>query len=149
MELVESYLNEVGRFLPEEQRSDILSELQDAIVGEVEGSGESAGRLPNEEDEKLVLARFGHPLKVASRYQTQKYLIGPDLYPAFIHTLKVVFVVALVAQVVVALIAAQTSDWQIGPGAMLAVVVEMVVWVAAIVVLVFIAIEYSGERLRW
>lgn len=96
-----------------------------------------------------MLARFGHPLKVASRYQPQKYLIGPDLYPAFLQTLKIVFVAALVIQVATALIFAQTNHWQIGPLYLLKMSVEMFVWAGAIVVLVFVSIEVSGERLRW
>jgi hypothetical protein len=148
MELVESYLNEVGQFLPGEQRAAILLELGDDLVGEVEGRAESEGRAPNEADEVYVLAQFGHPLKVAGRYQPPKYLIGPDLYPAFIQTLKTVFVVALVAQVVIGLGVSQTNDWQIGPLSLLGMFVEILVWIVAIVVAVFIALEYSGEKLN-
>lgn len=148
MELIESYLNEVGQFLPDEQRAAILLELGDDLVGEVEGRAEAEGREPNEADEAYVLTQFGHPLKVASRYQPPKYLIGPDLYPAFRQTLKTVFVVAMVAQVVIGLVVAQTNDWQIGPFALLGMFVEILVWIVAIVVGVFIALEYSGEKLN-
>jgi hypothetical protein len=149
MQLVESYLYEVGRFLPEEQRDELLADLRDDILGEVEGEAEAQGRLPELADEQLVLARFGHPLKAAGRYQPPRALIGSEIYPAFVHTLKVVSVVAVVGLVVVCLIGAQSSDWRLGPFDLLRMTLEVLLWVFAIVVLVFVSIEYSGERLNW
>ena len=113
MELVESYLNEVGRFLPEDQRTEVLAELRDDILGEIEGRAETFGRAPSIEDEEIVLTQFGHPLKVAGRYQPEKYVIGPDLYPAFIHTLKGLFGLVVFFQVIAGLIIAQTNEWTI------------------------------------
>jgi hypothetical protein len=152
MELIESYINEVGRFLPLEQRDEILLELRDAILGEVEGealqSAQGGGEI-SLEVQQVVLERFGHPLKVAARYQPKKYLIGPDLYPAFVQTLKVVVAIALFAQVVLALVVGFTSGWQVGPWLVLDTMVDSLVWIVAIVIGVFLAIEYSGERLNW
>ena len=149
MELVKSYLNEVGRFLPQEQREDILSDLRGAIEDEIAGSAEAAGRPATIQDEQEVLQRFGHPLKVAARYQDQKYLIGPELYPAWWQTLKTVGIFALAIQVIVTLIMGVTGDTQIGPLGLLYRAWELLIWVSAIITLIFIAIEYSGKRLRW
>ena len=149
MKLVESYLNEVCRFIPQQQCAEIRDELLEAIVGELEGRAQAAGREPNEEDEKQVLAGFGHPLKVASRYQQNKYLIGPDLYPVFLQTLRAVFAIAIVALVVMAFIASLVNDLQMSPSMLLKMLVQTIVWVGAIVVLVFVSLEYSGERLPW
>ena len=149
MRLVESYLNEVARFLPENQRTLVLDELRDDILGEIEGRAETFDRSPSNEDEEVVLTRFGHPLKIAGRYQPQKYVIGPELYPAFIHTLKAMFGLVIFIQVIAALISAQTNGWQIGPLELLFSMLDKMLWVGAIVVLVFVAIEYSEERLNW
>ncbi|MCR9262135.1 MAG: hypothetical protein NXH95_20660 [Pseudomonadaceae bacterium] len=149
MQLVESYLYEVGRFLPKEERDELLADLRDDILGEVEGLAEAAGRPPELTDEQVVIARFGHPLKAAGRYQTPRALIGTELYPAFTHTLKVVFSVAFFGLVLVWLIGAEAADWRLGPFQLLGLAIEVLLWVFASVVLVFVAIEYSGERLRW
>lgn len=149
MQLVESYLYEVGRFLPKEERDELLADLRDDILGEVEGAAEAAGRAPDVSDEQEVIARFGHPLKAASRYQKPRALIGTDLYPAFIHTLKTVFGVAVFGLVLVWLIGGETADWRLGPLQLLGMSIDVLLWVFASVVLVFVAIEYSGERLQW
>ena len=60
MELVDCYLIELGRYLPEDQRADILAELADAITGEVEGCAEAAGRAPTLADERNVLRRLSY-----------------------------------------------------------------------------------------
>ena len=149
MELVQSYLNEVSRFLAEEQREDVLPDLRDAIEEEVFAVSEEAGREPTEDDERAVLAGFGHPLKVANRYQPQRSLIGPDLYPAYRQTLRVVLSTVIAAFLVVALVLAHVQDWTIGPWSLFWTGVEIVIWVAVVVTLVFVATEYSGERFNW
>ncbi|MEE4280843.1 MAG: hypothetical protein V2I41_02800 [Pseudomonadales bacterium] len=149
MQLVESYLYEVGRFLPKEERDELLADLRDDILGEIEGAAEAAGRAPQVADEQEVIARFGHPLKAAGRYQKPRALIGTDLYPAFMHTLKVVSSVAVFGLYLVWLIGGEAADWRLGPFALLGMFIEVLLWVFASVVLVFVAIEYSGERLRW
>ncbi|XOV85622.1 MAG: hypothetical protein ACFHXK_11005 [bacterium] len=149
MQLVESYLYEVGRFLPKEERDELLADLRDDILGEIEGAAQAAGRAPEVADEQAVIARFGHPLKAAGRYQQPRALIGTELYPAFVHTLKVVSSVAVFGLVLVWLIGGETAGWRLGPFALLGMALEVLLWVFASVVLVFVAIEYSGERLQW
>ncbi|MEM9057750.1 MAG: hypothetical protein AAGD86_09750, partial [Pseudomonadota bacterium] len=64
MQLIESYLVEVGRYLPAATRSDILSELRVSLEDQAqELAGDSA---PTQDHERAVIERLGHPLKVAS-----------------------------------------------------------------------------------
>ncbi len=147
MELIDSYLHEVSRHLPVDQRQDVTEDLRAVIEEEVYGS---AGDNPiTDEHQAEVLARFGHPLKVAGQYAPRRALIGPELFPAFVQTLKVILTIALVAQFVVALGVALANDWQVGPFEFVFMTLETLLWVAAVVVGVFIAIEYSGEKLGW
>lgn len=149
MNIVSNYLTEVGRFLPEADRSDILHELRSSIEEEIAEQAADAHQTPNEDMAAQVLGRFGHPIKVAGRYQPAKYLIGPGLYPAFTQTLKVVTVVAFCIQIFVALAIGQSSDWRIEPFSLLKMSVETLFWAFAIVTSVFVVLEQSGERLHW
>jgi hypothetical protein len=86
MELIERYLNEVGRRLPKEKREDICEELRSAIDDAIEDR--SFGQ-PGEDDVAAVLESFGSPQQVAASYSGDRYLVGPELYPQFVTTLKI------------------------------------------------------------
>ena len=149
MEIVDSYLNEVGQFLPEESRQDILAELKITLEEEIGERAGAAGVEPDLEHARAVLQSFGHPLKVASEYQPIRYLIGPDLYPAFMQTLRVLLSIAVVGMVVVGLVLAIADGWQVGAWSLIDGVISLVFWVLVVTTSVFIAIEYSGEKLGW
>jgi hypothetical protein len=88
MKKVEEYLGSIRSMLPVAERDDILAELREAITSQVEEQGE--------ENVDSILAKFGHPMVVAGRYQVAlgtvtfgRELIGKELYPFYIRTLKV------------------------------------------------------------
>jgi ABC-type antimicrobial peptide transport system permease subunit len=57
-----------------------------------------AGRAVDEAMQVEVLKRLGPPEKVAASYLPPRYLIGPELYPYFLTTLRIVLgVVAVLA----------------------------------------------------
>ncbi len=149
MEIVDSYLIEVGQFLPEDSRQDILAELKVTLEEEISDSAEQAGEDPDVHHAQAVLQRFGHPLKVASEYQPVRYLIGPDLYPAFLHTLRVLLTIASVGVVVVGLVLAIADGWQVGAWSLIDVGISLLFWILVVTTGVFVAIEYSGEKLGW
>jgi hypothetical protein len=81
MDLIDRYVNDVGRRLPRRQRADVQTELrsllQDTLEDRVEGKA-------SEEDVVAVLEEFGPPEKVAASYQPSwGYLVGPELFPLF------------------------------------------------------------------
>lgn len=96
MELIDRYVNEVGRRLPSAKREDICQELRSALDDALEDR--SFGD-PSESDIVAVLNEFGSPQAVANSYSGNRYLIGPELYPQFVTTLKIV--VAVLAGLVV------------------------------------------------
>ena len=149
MNIVSNYLAEVGRFLPEADRSEILNELRSSIEEEITEQAEHGHESPNEALAAKVLKRFGHPIKVAGRYQPEKYLVGPGLYPVYTQTLKVVTVVAFCIQIFATLAIGQSSQWQIEPFALLKMSVETLFWAFAIVTTIFVLLEQSDERLNW
>ncbi len=149
MEIVDSYLIEIGQHLPEDSRQDILAELKVTLEEEIGDRAAQAGVEPDVQHAQAVLQRFGHPLKVASEYRPVRYLIGPDLYPAFLHTLRVLLTIAAVGVVVVSLVAAFAEGWQVGVWSLIDVGVSLLFWILVVTTGVFVAIEYSGERLGW
>ena len=149
MELVESYVQEVGQFLPEETRQEICQDLRSTIAEEVHAVADAAGRSATRQDQVEVLRRFGHPLKVASQYQPPRYVIGPDLYPVFLQTLKTVGVVGIGIQVLFFLVSSQIQQDAMGVIDLLGSSVQMLLWLFAIVTSVFVVLEYSGEKLNF
>ena len=95
-----------------------------------------------------LLKRIGHPIKVAQKYFTNGYLIGPTLYPIYRHALRFGFFITVALYFVIALIngvVQQSSPWSFI--AVIFSVIEIGFWVFAITTLVFAFMEYSGEKL--
>ncbi|MEE2782380.1 MAG: hypothetical protein VYE04_03420 [Pseudomonadota bacterium] len=149
MRLIESYVVEVCRFVPKEQREEIAQDLRDAITQEAQEVADARGAVPIEADIEQVLAGFGHPLKVAGSYQPKKYLIGPELYPALWQTLRVVLTCALGIQVAAIIVFARLEEWQMGPWQLFSMTFEIILWIVVVVFAAFAVIEYSGEKLGW
>ena len=149
MRLVESYLIEVCRFVPSELRDEIARDLREAIAEEIYVLADAHNEDPTDTDVKQVLNRFGHPLKVAAQYQPHRYLIGPEVFPAMLQTLRVVVGLALGVQVLAVIVMGSLEGWSVGPWGLFWMTFEFVLWVIFVVVGVFIAIEYSGEKLGW
>ena len=84
MKLVELYIQEVMRRLPEKNREDIALELKSSIED----------MLPEdytEDDVREVLVSLGDPAVLASNYQDRPmHLIGPRYYDLYISLLKII-----------------------------------------------------------
>lgn len=90
MNLIEIYIQEVTRRLPEKNREDIALELRSTIED----------MLPDdysEEDVKAVLEKLGNPAALASGYRDQPmHLIGPRYFDVYISLLKMILPIAAV-----------------------------------------------------
>ncbi|MFC3886473.1 hypothetical protein ACFOU2_24460 [Bacillus songklensis] len=88
MNLIEVYVQEVTRRLPEKNREDIALELRSTIED----------TLPDdysEEDVKKVLGKLGHPAALASGYRDQPmHLIGPRYFDIYVSLLKMILPIA-------------------------------------------------------
>ncbi|WP_226675371.1 HAAS signaling domain-containing protein [Rossellomorea aquimaris] len=84
MKLVDLYIQEVMRRLPEKNREDIALELKSSIED----------MLPEdytEDDVREVLVSLGDPAVLASNYQDRPmHLIGPRYYDLYISLLKII-----------------------------------------------------------
>ncbi|RIW28943.1 hypothetical protein D3H55_20475 [Bacillus salacetis] len=94
MNLIEVYIQEVTRRLPEKSRADIALELRSTI--------EDA--LPedySEQDVKEVLAKLGSPAALANGYRDQPmHLIGPRYFDVYVSLLKMILPIAAVIAVI-------------------------------------------------
>lgn len=147
MKLIDSYLYEVGQYLPARQRADILDELRSQLEDEVREMAKDS--RPSRAEVETVLNRYGHPMRTASQYQEPRYLIGPDLYPAFVETLSTVFVMSLVIVLSLQLLAWVTAGWSTGPAGLASKVLVASLWLTGLTVVVFATLEYYGERIDW
>jgi hypothetical protein len=100
MELLERYLQSVGKYLPKGKRSDIVAELRANILEQVEDKEAELGRPLTIEEEEQILRQYGHPMLVATRYLPQQHLIGSVVFPYYWFTLKVSIPLALLAYTV-------------------------------------------------
>jgi hypothetical protein len=97
MTLTDRYLAAIGRRLPKDQADDIVAELRDVLLTRREAKEAELGRALDRRDEEAMVKDFGHPLVVAARYGQQTYLIGPEVYPFFVYTLKLVLTIVCAA----------------------------------------------------
>ena len=153
MQVLDRYLAAIARHLPKAEAADIIAELRENLLSEIEEKEAELGRPLGAKELDALLTAFGHPLALAARYGKARYLIGPEIYPFWTATLRVVFGI-LAAIVVVGLIVAAASgelqSRQVADG--LAQVVPKFLSAFAIVTLVFAVMERSWNgrmRLKW
>lgn len=92
-DLIDRYVAEVGRHLPDKLRPDIEREIRSLLEDSLEDRSKVAGRPPDEAMVVALLKEFGSPQKVARSYAPPRYLVGPTFFPTFIAILKPVVVV--------------------------------------------------------
>lgn len=100
MELIDRYVNEVGRHLPEKVRADIEREIDSLLEDGLDDRAASAGREPDEQMVVDLLKEFGEPQSVAASYHRPRYLVGPALYPTWELIVKIVLTVLAVVTVI-------------------------------------------------
>ncbi|HGE5780158.1 TPA: hypothetical protein ACGGHE_001991 [Bacillus pseudomycoides] len=94
MNLIEIYIQEVTRRLPEKNREDIALELRSTI-------GDMLPDDYSEEDVKAVLEKLGSPVTLASGYRDRPmYLIGPRYFDVYVTLLKMILPIAAVISLI-------------------------------------------------
>ncbi len=100
MELIDRYVLEVGKHLPQKSRADIEAELRSTLEDMLQDRSHKAGRPVDDAMVIDLLKEYGAPDTVAATYHSTQYLIGPRLYPFFLFVLKIVFTVLIVVLLV-------------------------------------------------
>jgi hypothetical protein len=152
MQLLENYLAAVARHLPKAQAADITAELRDNLLSEIEEKEAGLGRKLNDKELERLLIDFGHPLTVAARYRQPRYLIGPEIYPFWLRTLQVVFLIVLAVAAVGSVIRLAIGDPAARIAADLPGVWPTVFSVFGVVTVIFAILErtWNGRmKLNW
>jgi hypothetical protein len=91
MDLLESYLKAVRRYLPRRHRDDIIAELSEELRLQMEAREAQLGRALRENERMAILKEHGDPMVVARRYRQDERsltigweLIGPELFPMYL-----------------------------------------------------------------
>lgn len=94
MKLIERYVHDVTRRLPEKQRADVARELSAEIEEMVEARAK--GKRPTKKHIYDVLVEMGNPRLLADQYRdAPRFLIGPEYYEMYITLLKTIYLIVL------------------------------------------------------
>lgn len=144
MNLLDRYLQEVGRHLPRKDRADILVELRSSLVDALEDRIEGE---PTEEELSAVLKEFGPPKEVAARYHPEgQYLIGPSLYTLFRFVVWIALMATVGAQLLAWGVAVFLAGEPFFPLEMLAGLLNSVPQTFGLVVFVFMLLQRFEVR---
>jgi hypothetical protein len=119
VDLIDRYVIEVSRHLPEKTARDIATELQSSLDDALEAREAAAGRPADEAMATEMLLAFGHPEAVAARYREPRSLIGPAWYPSFAYVAVTVIVVVTVFNAGSLLVRAIVSPDTVNTGTLL------------------------------
>jgi len=107
MELIERYLQEIGRHLPANRRADILSELRSSLNDSLEARTDGQ---PSDEAVIQIIKDMGAPREVAASYYPEgQYLIGPELFPLFQLIIRIVMAATVGGQLISAIVSLTVS----------------------------------------
>ena len=94
MKLIERYVHDVTRRLPEKQRGDVARELTAEIEDMV--ADRANGKKPTARHAYDVLTEMGDPSMFADQYRDHpRFLIGPDYFEAYVVLLKTIYLIVL------------------------------------------------------
>jgi hypothetical protein len=142
-DLVERYIAAVKFWLPAHLRDDVAAELADDIRSEIEEAEKAKGRPLTGDEVATILKARGNPLAVATRYQPQRSLIGPELFPLYIFVLKIVAVICFIPPVL-AWFSRLVIDHSAPVPGMISSPFNSLLVAFAIVTIVFAVIEHKG-----
>jgi hypothetical protein len=148
-DLVDRYIYQVVKHLPQEQRADIEKELRGLIEDTLTARSEN----PAMADAEAVLKELGTPIELAAKYRgSSRYLIGPEYYDMYLFVLKIVLAAVTFGMALAQIIGNITSPpeniWAaIGLffGSIFSAVVQAFAWVTA----VFALMEHFVREKLW
>ena len=152
MSLINRYIAEVGRHLPEKDRSDIEAEIRSMIEDTLDERREHGQDVKLTDDHVVTatLEELGDPTLLAYKYAPPKrYLIGPEWYEGYIKILQRILFTAVPIVAVVMFVLAISQDpldfvnaFGEAVGSAFNVGVQILFWVT----LVFFFLERSDEK---
>lgn len=147
-DLVERYVQQVGRYVSQNERTEIEAELRSQIQDQLE---DRYGGNPKEAEVASVLKELGAPRQMAASYGSDQYLVGPDLYPFMMTILRYGW---LLVPVIVVFLNVFTTLASSDEATVLGLLLETAFAAlqatfifSGVVVLIFAVIQYAGAEL--
>jgi hypothetical protein len=146
--LVDRYLAAIRRELPLRHADENIAELRDVLMSKIEDKESDLGRPLTDREVEQILIDFGHPILVAAGYRKTPYLIGPELFPMWVATMRFVlgfWGVLLVVSLFVAAVSTPyaTPQWLLDKAGN--AFWSGLIWVFGVVTLVFAVNERMGK----
>lgn len=142
MELIERYLHQVGKHLPNKNREDILAEIKSHLEDTLD---ERTAGKPTDEDVVALLQETGSPQKMAASYAPQgQYLVGPALYPLWRLVTGIAIAATLGAQLLAWGISVWVENGFVNTAEMLGGLLNSVPMTIGWVVIVFMILQAKG-----
>jgi hypothetical protein len=148
MDMLSRYLYAVSNDLPKKAvRDDIIAEIADDLQSQIEERESVLGRPLTDDEEAALIKAYGHPRVVAGRYASVPYLIGPDVLPFYLYTLRLVLIVVVAIELVGGAIAAVAEN-RFNPFLVsLDAAWNSAIYIVGAVTLAFVAIErFNGKK---
>jgi hypothetical protein len=149
-DMINRYVYQVTRRLPNNTRKDIEQELRTLITDMLEEK--TQGNTPGKQDIDTVLKELGSPYELADKYRDNShYLISPTIYPAWLFVLKIVMgavLLGIAISSVLGLISEEGIVWYEYLGSCLATLFSGEFMAFAWVTLIFAIIERRGLNVK-
>lgn len=100
MNMLDLYIAEIGKHLPEKNRIDLQREIRSLLEDALDDASQAQGRPVDDAMTVEILKKFGDPEKVAASYSPPRYLIGPRIFPTYWLVLRIVLAVVLVVSAI-------------------------------------------------
>jgi len=149
MNLLKAYAHQVVSYHPPADRDELFAEIYDEICEEY------TDRLvenPAMSEAEFLDASKQHPMKYATQLASgsSSFLVGPQFYFSFLSALKTGASITAGIFLILAIIAALASgdQWRTF-FRVLFEVPEALLWVGAVILGVFVAMEKGGEKATW
>jgi hypothetical protein len=106
MTAVDRYLSRVALWLPTTMRLDVVAELREALMERIEAAEAQRGRPLDDSEARQVVAGFGHPAIVVSRYVHGSPVISGQLAFFFWRVLAIALIGVLTSHALALLVQA-------------------------------------------
>ncbi|MGA8940016.1 MAG: hypothetical protein WB439_12720 [Acidobacteriaceae bacterium] len=150
MNLLERYLQAIGRYLPPSTKEDTLAELRANLLAEMDERTEDLGHPLTDTEAADILRAHGKPEQVALRYLPQRSLIGPTLFPFYLYTLRkalpLIALIYAIARGVTLIWAPNQGSLAVGIFAAVVQFIPTLIIAWASVTIIFAAIEFAQHR---
>lgn len=152
MELLDRYLQAVAKHLPRKRQEDIIAELRANLESQLDEKQAELGRSLDPTEAEDWIRQLGSPAQMASHYRPQRYLIGPEVFPAYLHVLRLATVWAAVVYTLVSAVtvfAGTSPSATAVAGAIFRlpfVLLQVVAWITlAFAIIEFAIVHNSGK----